>query len=33
MFTGASGMDLTPEKHRYFSQAGAAAKAGKRGVP
>jgi hypothetical protein len=33
MFTGAAGVNLTSEKHRYFSQAGAAAKAGKRGVP
>ena len=33
MFTGASGMNLTPEKHQYFTKAAAAAKAGQLGVP
>jgi hypothetical protein len=33
MFTGASGVNMTEEKHKYFTKAAAAAKAGKMGVP
>lgn len=33
MFTGAFGMEMTPEKLKYYEKAAAAAKAGKLGAP